>query len=240
MDEGMHWIIDLLLVFILVYCAWRGYRNGIIVGVCGFAAILVAVVLGNILATTYAEDLSGVLEPFASGVVDSAMSEVLNGTVDEEGNVVELIDPSLRGDTAAVARAVLNRLGMAENTAASLGDSAAEYVEAVGPQLSERLSQALCIRLSYVVIFMVAFLLVLIVFTVVGNVIDLRFSLPGIELVDRIAGAAIGLLRGFAMVVFLALLLRYAGVLLPEGTVEKTILARNLVEHNILANLLGL
>ena len=38
----MHIAIDVVLLAIVVYCGWRGYRNGIIRGICGLLAIVIA------------------------------------------------------------------------------------------------------------------------------------------------------------------------------------------------------
>ena len=43
----MHWIIDLVLLLIILLCAWRGFRNGLIAGILAYTAGAGAALLGT-------------------------------------------------------------------------------------------------------------------------------------------------------------------------------------------------
>ena len=68
----INWIIDLVLLLIIILCAWRGFRNGLIAGVLAVCAVLFSVYAADILADTYSGEFTKMLEPFVTGVVDTA------------------------------------------------------------------------------------------------------------------------------------------------------------------------
>ena len=67
-------ILDLVILLIVVFCAWRGLRSGLIAGVLAACAVLFSFYAADILADTYSGEFTRMLEPFVSGVVDSAYS----------------------------------------------------------------------------------------------------------------------------------------------------------------------
>ena len=70
----MHWIIDLVLLLIILLCAWRGFRNGLIAGILAVCAVLFSIYAADILADTYSGEFTKMLEPFVTGAVDTASS----------------------------------------------------------------------------------------------------------------------------------------------------------------------
>jgi uncharacterized membrane protein required for colicin V production len=93
--------------------------------------------------------------------------------------------------------------------------------------------------LSYVALFAIGFILLAIVFTVIGNLVGVVFSLPGLEIIDKIAGAILGLLRGLIIVFVLAAVVRYVGIL-ASSTVDATTVLKYLVNTNPIAVILGI
>ena len=79
----MKWVPTILIVVFIaipVFCAWRGYKNGIIRGACGILAIILALFCGNIIANMYGTDFDGMLYPFVNGMVDSDVRLGRQGT----------------------------------------------------------------------------------------------------------------------------------------------------------------
>ena len=56
-------IIDIVLIAIVVFCAWRGFRAGLITSIIGVVAVVVAIYGANLIAATYSgEPVKYVLE----------------------------------------------------------------------------------------------------------------------------------------------------------------------------------
>ena len=228
--------IDLAVVAIIVFCGWRGYKNGLIRGVFGVVTLIVALVLANIAASAYSEEVTGALQPFVGGIIDSAMTKILDGDV-----TIEYVEDASDAEGFSMAYTALREVGLPVPAAINVADLAVgDY--GVGDSLgflTELVSERLSSTLSYVALFGIAFLLASIIFAVIGNLIGFVFSLPGLKLVDIIAGAALGLAKGFLIVLSLAAVVRYFG-LLAQSTLEETTVLNYFVNNNMIADMLGI
>ena len=262
-------ILDLVAAAVILLCAWRGWRKGIIGGICAVLAIVVAFYGANLIASTYSAEFTGIIEPFANGIVDTMLNKVTGKssedtesagdetppdasdgfdageeTEEKKGlasrpTVVELSEEEKK-DVYSVAFAVLRQVGFHEDTAASIAKSASDFADYVNSDLSEFLAEKLCSVLAYIGVFVIAFILIVILFAVVGNVIDLVFNLPGIELVNKILGLALGLAEAFCILQFIGCVARFTGILIPDAAIDGTLLFKYFVEQNYLVTFIGL
>ena len=144
----MNWIavvIDLVLVGIVALCAWRGWKQGIIVGALSIAGIVACICVGSIMATAYAEEFSAVPKSVGAGLVDSVSTKLLTA---DYSNVVEGEDDDLlirltdqqKKDVFSVSYATCRQLGLADAVSQKIANEAAAQTSAVGAQLSATLS----------------------------------------------------------------------------------------------------
>jgi uncharacterized membrane protein required for colicin V production len=226
--------IDLTVIAIVAFCGWRGYRNGLIRGVFGVVALAVSLFLANIAANTYSEEFTGMLKPFVGGIVDSALTEIV-----DEGLVYNPLEHEHENDTEefGTAYTALRLIGLPEPAAVRIAEMALEREseESLSDMIADRLSSVL----AYVAVFAIAFVLLAIIFAVIGNLIGFVFSLPGLKIVDIIAGALFGLAKGLILVFALAAIVRYFGLLALE-TLEGTSVLNYLVNNNPIADMLGI
>lgn len=231
-------IIDIALVFIVAFGAWRGFRNGFIRGIFGILAIIIAIYGANLIAKTYSGEFTGMLEPFVSGIVDSAVTEAIDDddepadqdvsmTYNETSKVYEVSFNALRG------------IGISEGAAKRIAEKVSGEIETVGQAMSVNLTGTLCSALAYIAVFAVAFILIAIIFAVIGNIFNLAFSIPGIDMIDKIVGLVLGLLKGLLIVFTIGVVIRYIGILSAE-TVEKTTVLKYILNVNPLARILGI
>jgi len=230
-------LIDIALLGTVVFCGWRGYKNGLIRGVFGVVSLVLALFVANFAAQAYSDDAEVLLLPFASGMLESTMNEL-----SDEGIEYQAIahDHEVSDDFFGRAYMALREIGFPEAAAVAIaeqsrlvelyGDSDRSFVDIVAEKLTG--------SLAFVGVFAVAFLLISIVFAVIGNLIGLVFSLPGLRFVDIIAGAICGVAKGIIIVYVLAVIVRYFGlVMLP--ILEDTAVLYFLVSNNPIANMLG-
>ena len=253
----MHIAIDVILLAIVAYCGWRGYRNGIIRGICGILAIVIALYGANLIATVYSSEFTGMLNPFMSGIVDSAVSAVINGGEEEdpprrlpldeeeeeetkEKRSVMILTDKEKDDVYSVCFASLRYLGLSEDAAEKLASDTADETSQVGQQMNVDLTGKICEQMAFVITFLICFILIAILFAVVGNIIDLTFAIPGIEKVEPYIGILIGLARGVFIILIIAVFFRYAGLAFHEGTLEKTKLLWKLMGSDLITGKLGL
>jgi uncharacterized membrane protein required for colicin V production len=246
--------IDVLLLATPVYCLWRGYRGGIIRGVCGALALIVAIFGANLVASAYSGEVAEMLEPFVGGVVDGALSTVMSGggevgDADDAGGA----GAALRGELSGVlipdeadgqelrqaSYAALREIGLPEAAASLISEKIAAGVFEPGATLADIITEKLCSALAYIAVFAIVFLLVSIAFAVVGNILNLVFKLPGLELIDSLIGMVFGLFKGIVIVYAIAAVVRYIGLLAPS-IIEKTRVLEYLINTNPLADILGI
>ena len=236
-------VIDITIVAIVAFCAWRGYRNGLIRGIFGIVALVVALIIANLAAAAYSDEFTGMLNPFVSGVVDTTLADMFEEGVAEAA--VPTVYTALRtDDEGAFSTAIeaLRRIGLPDTAAENVAEMATSPDEdgfTVGGLLSDMLSNRLSSVFAYVAVFGIAFILLAIVFTVIGNLINLVFTIPGFQLLDSITGAVLGLAKGLFVVFTLAVIIRYIGLLAPEILEETTVLSF-IVNVNPIAGILGI
>ncbi|MBR6521734.1 MAG: CvpA family protein [Oscillospiraceae bacterium] len=225
----MSLIIDLILIAIIAFCAWNGYRKGFIMGISGILALIVAFYGAQIIADTYSQEFNSMLKPFVSGIVDSAVAKVQEDTVDT-------FDEE---DVYGVTYDALGNIGILKSAARDIADEIANKVERTGQTMREEIVSVLSSKIAYILTVVVVFLLILIVFTVIANIINLAFKLPGLEFINELFGALFGFAKGAVIVIAIAWVMRYLGVLVDEDIVNKTVLLEWLMEHNLVTKFFG-
>ena len=225
----MSLIIDLILIAIVAFCAWNGYRKGFIMGISGILALIIAFYGAQIVADTYSQEFTSMLKPFVSGVVDAAVADVQIGGEGGYDNE-EVYD---------VTYDALGNIGILKSAARDIANEIAERVERTGQTMREEIVSVLCSKIAYVLTSVIVFLLILIVFTVIANILNLAFKLPGLEFINETLGALFGFAKGAIIVIAIAWVMRYLGVLIGEDVVNKTMLLEWLMEHNLVTKFFG-
>ena len=230
-------LIDLAVIGTIVFCGWRGYKNGLIRGVFGVVSLIVALFIANFAAQAYSGEAKNILMPFVSGILDSTLTDM-----SEEGIEYQALahDHDIDDADFGTAYTALREIGLPESAAVRIAE---QSLETVGSEerlsITDRIASRLSSTLSYVAVFGIAFLLIAIVFAVIGNLVGFVFALPGLRIVDIISGAALGLVKGMIIVLAVTVIIRYFGLIfLP--TIEGTTLLRYFVNNNPIANMLGI
>ena len=238
-------IIDLVLIAILLICGWCGYKKGLIMGIGGVLVIIVSVFAANLLSTSFSYELVPVMRPFASGYLESTVMDEEDGVLvtlnfDEESySLTDLIEK--RPDFAReVCREAYLRLGIAEDAAEQMTGEAIRYAQENNRDLLYSVSEILSQRVSRVMCLTLAFLLILIVLTVIGNLPNIGFRLPNMDILNDVGGAVLGVITGILFCILIAWCLRYLGLIFGAENLQKTFLASKLMRGNLIVKLLGI
>ena len=230
-------IADIAVVGTVAFCTWRGYKNGLIRGVFGVVSLIVSLLVANIAAQAYSHEAKGMLMPFASGIIDSTLSDMAENDIVYQPLAHDHPSDNVDFGTAYT---VLREIGFPESASVRIAELSQEETEAEEDvSFTDVISDRLSTALSYIAVFGIAFLLIAIVFAVIGNLIGVVFSLPGLKLVDIIAGSVLGLVKGIILIYAFAVILRYYGILILP-IIEGTTLLKSIVNNNPIANILGM
>ena len=225
----MRAIIDIVLILIIALCTWNGYKKGLVGGIAGILAIIIALFGGSLLASAYSHEIVPAVEPFVDGYVDSSKNRdaILDrmgyGSSDLSLEDILAQDSSLRYDYAYEC---FTAMGLYEKRAEELAGDAVSLADTDGVTMTKAVVSVLCDTLTRVGLMVVAFLLVLILLVALGNVGNLSFRLPNMEGVDEVGGAIMGFIKGFLYCVLLCWLLSFMGLVIGAETMSHTTLGR--------------
>lgn len=242
----MNVIIDLLFLIIIAVSGWTGYKKGLIMRLGGIIIIIISLYGANLMAQTFSYELVSVMKPFAGGYIEGRLASVEEG---EEGILLKMgiqdelslqdhiaEQPSL---AAEVATEVYIDLGITRATAEEMAELAVEYEAEADCGIITATTQIVCMRISYVLCFALAFLIILIIFTVIGNLTNLSFRLPNLDRVNNVGGAVLGVITGLMFCVIFAWVLTYTGMFIGGDTIGKTAIAEWFVNRRILTSFIG-
>ena len=225
----MKLILDIVLLVIVALCTWGGYKRGLIGGIAGILAIIIALFGGSLVSSAYAHEVVPALEPFVNGYVDSqntrdALLEKM-GYANSDLSVEDILaqDSSLRYDYAYEC---LLSVGIYPERAEELAERSVAYADENVTGMTEAVVEVLCDTATYVTGLALGFLLILIFLTAIANVGNLSFRLPNLELLDEIGGATLGFVKGVLYCVLLSWLLSFFGLIIGKDTLIHTTLAR--------------
>lgn len=220
-------ILDLAVLLVLLLFAALGARRGLILSLCGLAAVLVAVLGASFTARTLSPMVADALEPRFASAIEAQLNESLQEQAQEGAAALTPEDVPLDGVLNA-----LRDMGFYE----TLIDRVDQAVEAgmthAAASAAASVAAAVAQSVAYAVLFLAAFLIILILWKLLSHALDLVARLPGLHALNRTGGALLGLVKGCAILFLCAWVLRYLGSVIPEETVEQTYLLKFFLNTN--------
>ena len=94
----MRFAVELIMLAVLLVCAWSGYKKGLVMGVGTIIAIVISLYMGNLLSETFSPQAAPVLKPFISGYMDGTegvvgdkLDELLGSSGDAKLSVEDVL-----------------------------------------------------------------------------------------------------------------------------------------------------
>jgi uncharacterized membrane protein required for colicin V production len=226
-------LLDVLLMAVLAFCVWQGFRKGLILTVAGVLIIFLSAFLAGKAAGAYAHTVSERLYPIMSWLADDAIDEATRG----RGRVNEITD---RLEIADIARGTFESLGISDLETSAMVDRVLSTLSDTEQTVHETISLTVLYVASYALICLFAFILFMVGFTLLIHFLAAVFKLPILNLVDKIGGVAAGIFYGLLILSALGWVVRYLGIIAGPELVEDTRLLSFFVNNNMLAHLLSL
>ena len=207
----MSLFIDVVILLLLAFFAWRGAAKGLVLSLCGLAAVFVAFFAARFISDAFCVPVANVIRPVIENSITETMEDAIRhtefsaaaggvaGSVDEVSlsGVLSTIQESAmyQGLTQFLEDAVKNKL---------LQQGARTAVQAVSEYISLLIARAVLFGVSYIAILLAWFL--------VSHALDLAFHLPILAEVNLAGGLALGLIKGVLLIIVLVWLGQLAGV----------------------------
>ena len=224
----MRIVIDAALLIIIIICSWNGSKKGLVNSASGILAMIVALFVSCLLSASFSGEAITALRPFVNGYVETQSN---NSVLDSLGinasgkSLYDAIDadPGLR---ERYCEECFKSLGIHERRADDMAQDAVELIEQTDIDVTDAVVEVLCQTVTYVFGVVLAFALMVIIFTVISNLFNLSFRIPGMPDVDSIGGIVAGFVKGFLYCVLLCWLLSYCGLIIGKNTLDNTLLGR--------------
>ncbi len=209
--------LDILILAILLLFVALGAHRGFVLTLCSLVAVIVALVGANLVADALAPKLSASLQPR----LEQSIQEVLDEQVQAAAGSVDAL-------------AVLRDKGGLYGWAADQVEDSLESLDLTTPiaQVASAAAAAIAEQAAHGLIFVVAFVLVLLAWTILSHALDLVAKLPGLSALNRALGGLLGFVKGLIILYLAAwVLCTLTGAISPP-VVAQTRLLRFLTEHS--------
>ena len=243
-------IINLVLIAILVICAWRGYKKGIILGIIEVLVIILSLYGAQLLSDTYSYEVIPVLKPFVSGYLEAQVEEntylafgyeedPVTGRFDTPYSATDLLvsQPDMR---QTVISETYKGLGIYDSMTQSLTARTLEYSQENNASVASSVVTVACQSVTWYGAFLLAFIILFAIMSVIVNLPNLSFKIPYVGIVNDIGGVIIGLFVGALFCSVVVWVFQFAGLILPEQTLRATGLASYFLDKNLLASYISL
>ena len=206
----MPYIFDILIVAVLALFAWRGAAKGLILSLCGLAAIFVAFFAAQFVSDTFCRPVGSIIRPiitqsFSKLMPDDPLTVVEVGpnqsTVGYSYTLDDMLDAIqeeglFKGFSSFLEEGVKNN-AVEENSHRS-------PLEALASYLATAIARAL--------LFGIVFFGGLLAWFLLSHALDLAFKLPILAEINLAGGLAVGLVKGVLFVIVLVWMGQVAGV----------------------------
>lgn len=211
------YIFDVVIVLILAFFAWRGAKKGLILTLCGLVGIFVAFFGARFVSARFYEPVSNIIEPAIYQSVLGAGSE------HKADNTVTGRFPSSDQDVSYTLEELLDALREADlfsGFSDFLDDAVSN--DTVQQTATRTAAQVLADYLSKLIakagLFALSFLVILLLWFLVGHALDLAFHLPVLSAVNWVGGLVLGLAKAALLVLVLVWLGQLVGFVPGEPT----------------------
>ena len=225
-------LLDVLVVVVLLICAFRGAAKGFVLSLCGLLAVIVAFVGASVASRALSPMVAQALEPrFAAAI---------------EEKLEEQIRTPQGGDAAASTQELpvqdvlnaLKEMGFYEELIDKVNKAVEDGMLDVAAGAAAAVAAAIAQSVASFLIFFVVFVVILMVWALLSHSLNLVTRLPGLHFLNKTGGAVIGVAKGCAVIFVAVWLMQYLGHIIPEEAVRKTHLLRYFMTFNPLSLLL--
>lgn len=199
-------IIDIAVAAVLVGFVIYGGSRGLVRSLAGLVAVVIALVGAGIAAATFTPPAAEYVTPLIAEKIEERVEEAVASRTDEvQMPEVEVAEDLSVGELLAL-------LGLDEEVRGQLSEQAETAMRDTGAAVVEAVVESVAYSFIYGALYILVFLLLLLLVHVLIGAMDLVMKLPGLNLLNALGGALVGLVEG-ALLLFLAVwVLRRLGV----------------------------
>lgn len=198
-----NYIFDIIIVALLALFAWRGASRGLILSLCGLAAVFVAFFAAQFVSQRFCAPVGNIIRPVIIQTIQGAGAEpVVNPESPEAGYTADELLASIQEKGLFEGFSDFLEQGVADDT---VGHGPLSPMDALAGYLARAIARALLFAIVYFGVLLAWFLL--------SHAMDIAFKLPILAEVNLAGGLLVGLVKGALLSVVLVWLGQLAGVI---------------------------
>ena len=209
-------LLDAVIVAVLLFFFLRGRKKGLILTLCGLAALFVAIIGARMITDAVSPTVADWLQPRFS----VAFGEELGANLEEK--LEELFSADESSDNSIVK--LLITLGIYDDVTNAIRDAVSGPASQTAADAAAALARSVAEIVAGILTFIVAFLLLLVAWFLVSHALDLAARLPVLNGLNRLLGGLFGLLQGMLILFLVAWVLRLLDIVPPAITEQTTLL----------------
>ena len=214
-------VFDLILLVVLILCIVVGMRRGFIMTLCGLLAIVIALVGAKAAADQFSPMIEKAITPRIESVVTVQLNESVKDTVED---TTGWENKDANGENSGIL-GILQQSETYQAAVSAIQDSIAKGMESTMQTAAGSMAKEIAHPLSWGVVYVIAFLVILLLWNLISKALDLVAKLPVLHFFNRLLGGAFGLIKGVIIVGGIAWLILSLG-LLPQATIQESIFLR--------------
>ena len=223
-------ILDLIVLAVLVLFAALGAWRGLILSLCGLVAVMVAVLGASFAARTLSPLVADALEPRFAAAIEEQLNESLREQAQEGAAALTPEEVPLSGVLDA-----LREMGFYERLIDQVDQAVEAGMAHAAASAAAQVAAAVAQSAAYAILFLAAFLFILIVWKLISHALDLVARLPGLHFLNKTGGALFGLIQACILLWIALWLLQFWGDVLPRDAAEHTRLLGFFLTHSPLS-----
>lgn len=205
------YLFDIIIVLILAFFAWRGAKKGLILTLCSLLGIFIAFFGARWVSAEFYAPVADIIEPpiyqsiVNMGKEEAGQQEAASNLLGTEGlsgtySLEDLLEMVKESDLYSGFSEFLDE---AADGSLLQGIGSGSAARAVSAYLAQVIAKAALFAITFLVILLVWFLL--------GHILDLAFQLPGLSAVNWVGGLVFGLVKAVLLVMVLVWLFQLLG-----------------------------
>lgn len=215
-------MMDLAIVGILLLFTVMGWRSGLIRGLVGLAAMVLALVLSAQLARAAAPEIvDRYLRPATYAAIEERAEELSRSAEASSASSIEELRQNLYQVLDAIPNDFIrdraqDALDGVLPTEDSIGGALRAPLEELGKDMADKVLDTLVRDVLQSILCTALFAVLSIVFRMVARFFRVVEKLPGVRQLNELGGALVGLGKGLLLVCLVVWALRQTGVITPE------------------------
>lgn len=203
------YIFDIIIVLILIFFAWRGAKKGLILSLLGLFGLVIALFGAKFISSSAYQPVANIIQPKIYQSIIKTENDLLGEDIRSQISIpLDVIQQAInKVDGFPGLKKIINS-GVENNS----------LQQREGHSAEETLARYLAEKAAKLALFVIAFLLILLLWFLLSHALNLAFKLPILKTFNTAGGLLLGLIKASAIVLILVWVLQMAGVVSENPT----------------------